>query len=90
MVDKIFYTCFEEAISIYAEELYHAKIKDNYLSLEGSPTGSPLNNTVVVPTLNSIITVAENYGTPIQVGGYEVVIKYYRSFVNFAHSHHTQ
>lgn len=65
-----FYACFEEAISIYAEELYHAKIKDNYLSLEGSPTGSSLNNTVVVPTLNSIITVAENYGTPIQVGGY--------------------
>jgi len=65
-----FYACFEEAISIYAEELYHAKIKDNYLSLEGSPTASQLNNTVVVPTLNSIITVAENYGTPIQVGGY--------------------
>jgi hypothetical protein len=65
-----FYACFEEAISIYAEELYHAKIKDNYLALEGSPTGSQLNNTVVVPTLNSIITVAENYGTPIQVGGY--------------------
>jgi len=65
-----FYACFEEAISIYAEELYHAKIKDNYLALEGSPTGSSLNNTVVVPTLNSIITVAENYGTPIQVGGY--------------------
>lgn len=65
-----FYACFEEAISIYAEELYHSKIKDNYLSLEGSPTGSPLNNQVVVPTLNSIITVAENYGTPIQVGGY--------------------
>lgn len=64
------YACFEEAISIYAEELYHAKIKDNYISLEGSPTGSPLNNTVVVPSLNPIITVAQNYGTPIQVGGY--------------------
>ena len=65
-----FYACFEEAISVYAEEIYQSKIKDNYLSLEGSPTGSQLNNTVVVPTLNSIITVAENYGTPIQVGGY--------------------
>jgi hypothetical protein len=65
-----FYTCFEEAISIYSQELYHAKIKDNYLSLEGSPTSSQLNNQVVVPSLNSIITVAENYGTPIQVGGY--------------------
>jgi hypothetical protein len=64
------YTCFEEAISIYAQELYHAKIKDNYLSLEGSPTSSQLNNQVVVPSLNSIITVAQNYGAPIQVGGY--------------------
>lgn len=65
-----FYACFEEAISVYAEEVYQSKIKDNYLSLEGSPTASQLNNTVVVPSLNSIITVAENYGTPIQVGGY--------------------
>ena len=65
-----FYACFEEAISVYAEELYQSKIKDNYLSLEGATTGSALNNTVVVPNLNSIITVAENYGTPIQVGGY--------------------
>ncbi len=65
-----FYACFEEAVSVYAEELYQSKIKDNYLTLEGSSTGSTLNNTVVVPNLNSIITVAENYGTPIQVGGY--------------------
>jgi len=68
--DINFYACFEEAVSVYAEELYQSKIKDNYLSLEGSPTGSALNNTVVVPNLNSIITVAGNYGTPIQVGGY--------------------
>ena len=65
-----FYACFEEAISVYAEELYQSQIKDNYLSLEGASTGSSLNNTVVVPNLNSIITVAENYGTPIQVGGF--------------------
>jgi hypothetical protein len=65
-----FYACFEEAISIYAEELYQSKIKDNYLGLEGSNTGSVLNNVVVVPSLNPIITLAENYGTPIQVGGY--------------------
>ena len=53
--DIQFYACFEEAISVYAEELYHAKIKDNYLSLEGSPTASTLNNQVVVPTLTSLI-----------------------------------
>ena len=65
-----FYACFEEAVSVYAEEVYQSKIKDNYLTLEGASTGSTLNNTVVVPNLNSTIVVAENYGTPIQVGGY--------------------
>jgi hypothetical protein len=67
--DVNFYACFEEAVSVYSEELFLSKIKDNYLSLEGSPTGSSLNNTVVVPSLNSIITVSETYGTPIQIGG---------------------
>jgi len=65
-----FYACFEESVSVYAEELYQSKIKDNYLSLEGSPTGSNLNNIVVVPNLNSTIVIGENYGTPIQVGGF--------------------
>jgi hypothetical protein len=64
------YACFEEAVSAYAEEIYQSKIKDNYLSLEGGSTGSVLNNTVVVPNLNSIIAVAQNYGAAIQVGGY--------------------
>jgi len=64
------YACFEEAVSAYAEEVYQSKIKDNYLSLEGASTGSSLNNTVVVPNLNSTIVMAQNYGTPIQVGGY--------------------
>ncbi len=65
-----FYACFEEAVSVYSEELYLHKIKDNYLTLEGSSTASLLNNEVVIPNLNYTITVAENYGTPIQVGGY--------------------
>lgn len=65
-----FYACFEEAISVYAEELYLHKIKDNYLTLEGTSTGSALNNQVVFPNLNTIINISENYGTPIQVGGY--------------------
>ena len=84
--DINFYACFEEAVSIYAEELYQSKIKDNYLSLEGAPTGSTLNNTVVVPNLNSIITVAENYGTPIQVGGF---VDQYKSVLYLTSSQQT-
>lgn len=63
------YACFEEAVSIYSEELYHAKIKDNYLSLEGAPTSSALNNVVVVPSLNSLVNLSETYGTQAGIGG---------------------
>jgi hypothetical protein len=72
--DTNLFTCFEEAVSVYSEELYQSKIKDNYLGLEGAPTGSQLNNTVVVPSLNSIVTIADNYGAQIGIGG---TIEYY-------------
>ena len=63
------YACFEEAVSVYSEEVYHSKIKDNYLSLEGGSTGSSLNNQLVVPSLNSIVNIADTYGAQIGVGG---------------------
>ena len=64
------YACFEEAISVYAEELYQLAIKDNFINLLGSPTSSLFNNQVIVPSLNSIITLSDNYGTEAGVGGY--------------------
>lgn len=64
------YACFEEAISVYAEEIYQLSIKDNFINLLGSPTSSLFNNQVIVPSLNSVITLAENYGTEVGVGGY--------------------
>jgi len=68
--DLNIYACFEEAISVYSEELYQLAIKDNFLSLIGSPTGSPFNNQVIVPSLNSVVTLAEAYGTQAGVGGF--------------------
>lgn len=67
--DINFYQCFEEAVTVYGNEVYLYKIRDNYLSLEGSSTQSALNNTVVTPNLNNAITIAETYGSAIQVGG---------------------
>jgi hypothetical protein len=72
--DVNFYTCFEEAVSVYSEELYQSKIKDNYLGFEGAPTQSQFNNNVIVPSLNSIVTVADNYGAQAGIGG---TIEYY-------------
>lgn len=68
--DLNIYACFEEAVSIYAEELYQLKIKDNYITLEGTPTASLLNNTVVSPNLQNIINISETYGQPAGVGGF--------------------
>lgn len=68
--DLNIYACFEEAVSIYAEELYQLKIKDNYLTLEGQPTGSLLNTTVVSPNLTNLLNISETYGQPAGVGGF--------------------
>lgn len=67
--DVSFYACFEEAVSTYASELYHYKIRENYLNLENSPTSTPLNNTVIRPSLFSTIEISKNYGTEAEVGG---------------------
>ena len=68
--DLNIYACFEEAVSVYAEELYQLKIKDNYLTLEGQPNSSLLNNTVVSPNLTNLINISETYGQPAGVGGF--------------------
>ena len=64
-----FYACFEEAITVYGNEVFQYKIKENYISLEGSNTGSNLNNTLVDPTLNRSVQIAKAYGTEADVGG---------------------
>jgi hypothetical protein len=69
LVDTQLYACFEESVAIYAEELYHSKIKDNYLSLEGAPTSSQLNDIVVGSSLQNVINIADNYGQAAIVGG---------------------
>lgn len=65
-----FFNAFEEAITTYGNEIYNAKIKDNYLNLEGFNTGSSLNQSVITPNLGGIIRIAENYGSEAGVGGF--------------------
>jgi len=69
LIDEQLYACFEESVAVYAEELYQSKIKDNYLSLEGTPTASQLNNIVVAPSLQNVINISDTYGTQIGIGG---------------------
>ena len=67
-----FYAAFEEAVTTYGNEVYQWKIRENYLNLEGSTTGSAgyvLNNQVVTPNLGSIIRISETYASEAGAGG---------------------
>lgn len=64
-----FFACFEEAVTTYGNEVFQYKIRENYINLEGSSTGSTLNNQVTDPTLNRIIQISNHYGTEAGVGG---------------------
>ena len=64
-----FYTAFEEAITIYGNELYAFKIRDNQLSLEGSSTELPLNNAIISPSFEPIVRLTKKYGTEAGSGG---------------------
>jgi hypothetical protein len=67
--DIQFYTAFEEAITVYGNEVYQWKIRENYISMEGSATGSALNNQVITPNLSSTIRIASTYGSEAGTGG---------------------
>ena len=64
-----FYACFEEAVTTYGNEVFQYKIRENYLSLEGSTTGSSANNKIIDPTLDRVVNISKNYGTEAEVGG---------------------
>ncbi len=67
--DIQFYTAFEEAVTVYGNEVYQWKIRENYISMEGSSTGSALNNQVITPNLASTIRIASTYGSEAGTGG---------------------
>jgi len=64
-----FYACFEEAVTTYGNELYLYQIRNNFINLEASKTGSELNNKVINPNLGNVIRLAENYGSEAGSGG---------------------
>ena len=64
-----FFTAFEEAVTTYAQYVYQYKIIENIGTLEGSTTGSNLNNQYIQPNLGNTIAIAEQYGTEAGSGG---------------------
>ena len=65
-----FYTCFEEAVSEYGAQVYNFQILNNFYTIQGTPTGSNLNQTNIDPSLGASVTLANNYGNQVAGGQY--------------------
>lgn len=58
-----FYTCFEEAVTEYANQVNTFNTRDNLLNLQGSPTSSNLTGKYITPAFTGLFKLAENYGS---------------------------
>jgi len=67
--DLNFYAAFEEAITLYGNEVHVYKLRDDYLSLEGSPTGSFDNRSIISSNTNAIFRMSRQYGVEAGSGG---------------------
>jgi len=67
--DINFWAGFEEAVTIYGNELYAFQTRDNYLSLEGAPTSVDVNDDIVTPTFSTIVRLSQQYGEEAGAGG---------------------
>ncbi len=66
-----FFTAFEEAITVYGNELYAYLVRDNMLTLEGFEITdfTSLNNSIITPNLGAIIKMSKQYGAEAGTGG---------------------
>jgi len=67
--DINFWAGFEEATTIYGNELYAFQTRDNYLSLEGASDRIDVNNSVFTPTMATIVRLSQQYGEEAGAGG---------------------
>jgi hypothetical protein len=77
--DINFYAAFEEAVTTYGNAVYAYKVRQDYLSMEGAPTGSTLNNVLIQPNFAGMIRLSEQYGEESGVGG---SINWYKGFID--------
>ena len=73
-----FFTAFEQAVTVYGNELYAYKQREDYLSLEGAEgfsysasveSGTTFEDTLVTPNMGAIVRLSQQYGTEAGVGG---------------------
>ena len=80
LIDKMIYTCFEEAVTTYGSQVNQFQAREHMLSLQGLSTGSVLTQkNIIGSSLPQIIRLSSQYGTEAQSGGNVQVKKGYIS-----------
>jgi hypothetical protein len=64
-----FFAAFEEAVTVYGNELYAFQLRDNYLSLEGASDRIDVNNSIFTPTMATVVRLSQQYGEEAGAGG---------------------
>ena len=67
--DINFFACFEEAVTEYGSQVNYFNIKENLLTLKGTPTGSDLTHREITPNHGRMVTLANGYGSEAGSGG---------------------
>ena len=71
--NKQFYTAFEQAVTVYGNELFAYKQREDYLSVEGSNYNYTTDNNFatasITPNLSNVVKMSQQYGTEAGVGG---------------------
>ena len=67
--DVNFYAAFEDAVTVYGNELYAYQLRDNYLSLEGASQTVDVNNDIITPSMANIVRLSQQYGEEAGAGG---------------------
>src|SRR5210317_1011663 len=52
-----FYACFEEAVTTYGNEVFQYKIRENYLTMEGTSNLNSFNDKLIDPNLSRVIDI---------------------------------
>ena len=80
LVDKMIYTCFEEAAMTYGSQVNHFQAREHMLSPQGLSTGSVLTQrNIIGSSLPQVIRLSTQYGVEAQSGGNVQIKKGYIS-----------
>ncbi len=70
LLDKQIYACFEEAISVYGNQVNQFNAREHMMTLQGTRTDvSATQRNIIGSSVPQLVSIASDYGTEAQSGG---------------------